>query len=133
MTENPGQWSPSMGVPGPPTPLPLPPRRAPPLLRGHSAGVFEFCSGLVDLVVGVGHHRGGGHRLALASERFVGRLAEHIAQVGDRRAEFGERRRGEGTECETDNGGPWFEASEAVEEYRECCQGGTDVGDVARV
>jgi hypothetical protein len=27
------------------------PRRAPPLLRGHSAGVLEFCSGLVDLVV----------------------------------------------------------------------------------
>ena len=30
---------------------PLPSRRASPLLRGHSAGVFEFCSGLVDLVV----------------------------------------------------------------------------------
>ena len=84
MTENPGQWSPSMGVPGPPTPLPLPPRRAPPLLRGHSAGVFEFCSCLVDLVVGVGHHRGGGHRLALVGERFVGPLAEDLAQVGAR-------------------------------------------------
>ena len=31
-------------------------------------------SGLVDLVVGVGRHRGGGHRLALAGERFVGRV-----------------------------------------------------------
>lgn len=29
---------------------------------GHSAGVFELCSGLLDLVVGVGR-RGGGHRL----------------------------------------------------------------------
>jgi hypothetical protein len=29
--------------------------------------VFEFCSGLVDLVVGVGRHLGGGHRLALAA------------------------------------------------------------------
>jgi hypothetical protein len=31
----------------------------------------QFCSGLVDLVVGVRHHGGGGHRLALAGERFV--------------------------------------------------------------
>ena len=62
---------------------PLPPRRAPPLLRGHSAGVFEFCSGLVNLVVGVRHHRGGGHRLALVGERFVGLVVEDIAQVGD--------------------------------------------------
>ena len=46
----------------------------PPLSRGHSAGVFEFCSGLVDLVVCVGRHGGGGHRLTLAGERFVGRL-----------------------------------------------------------
>jgi hypothetical protein len=45
--------------------------------------VFEFCSGLVDLVVGVGHHLGGGHRFALASERFVRRLAEDFAEVGD--------------------------------------------------
>ena len=33
---------------------------------GHSAGVFKFCSGLVDLVVCVGRHGGGGHRLTLA-------------------------------------------------------------------
>ena len=39
----------------------------------------QFCSGLVDLVVGVGHHGGGGHRLALAGERFVGLVAEDIA------------------------------------------------------
>ena len=58
---------------------PLPPRRPPPLLRGHSAGVFEFCSGLVDLVVCVRRHGGGGHRLALAGERFVGLVAEDIA------------------------------------------------------
>ena len=45
----------------------------------------------------------------------------------------GECRRGEGTECETGDGGCRFEASEAVEEYRESCQGGTDDGDVARV
>ena len=42
---------------------------------------FEFCSGLVDLGVRVGHHGGGGHRLTLAGERFVGRLAEDIAEV----------------------------------------------------
>src|SRR6516225_586733 len=69
------------------------------------SGVFEFCSGLVDLIVCVGHYRGGGHRFALAGERFVGLVAEHIAEVGDRFAEF---RRGEGTECETGNGGRRF-------------------------
>jgi hypothetical protein len=31
---------------------------------------IQFCSGLVDLVVCVGGHGGGGHRLALAGERF---------------------------------------------------------------
>jgi hypothetical protein len=43
--------------------------------------VFEFCSGLIDLVVGVARHGGGGHRLIVAGERFVGRLAEDIAVV----------------------------------------------------
>jgi hypothetical protein len=38
----------------------------------------QFCSGLVDLVVCVGHHRGGGHRLSLAAERFVGLVAEDV-------------------------------------------------------
>ena len=50
--------------------------------------MFECCSGLVDLVVGVGRDGGGGHRLALVDERFVGRLAEDIAEVGDRGAEL---------------------------------------------
>ena len=44
----------------------------------------QFCSDLVDLVVCVGRHGGGGHRLTLAGERFVGRLTEDIAEVGDR-------------------------------------------------
>jgi hypothetical protein len=44
----------------------------------NSTGVFEFCSGLVDLVVGIGRHRGGGHRLTLAGERFVGLVAEDL-------------------------------------------------------
>ena len=92
---------------------------------------LQFCSGLVDLVVGVGHHGGCGHRFTHVNERLVGRLAEDIAQVGDRGGEFGECRRGEGTECETGDGGRRFEASEAVEDYRESCQGGTDKGDVA--
>ena len=34
---------------------------------GASVGVFQFCSGLVDLVVRVRRHGGGGHRLALAA------------------------------------------------------------------
>jgi glutamyl/glutaminyl-tRNA synthetase len=37
----------------------------------NSTRVFEFCSGLVDLVVGVGHHLCGGHRLTL-----IGMVAE---------------------------------------------------------
>jgi hypothetical protein len=61
-------------------------RRAAPLLRWtggsrNSTRVFEFCSGVVDLVVGVSHDGGGGHRFALAGERFVGRLAEDVAEV----------------------------------------------------
>ena len=52
--------------------------------RRHSV----LCSGLVDLVVGVGHHRGGGHRLTLAGERFVGLVAEDFAEVGDRRVDW---------------------------------------------
>jgi hypothetical protein len=32
----------------------------------------QFCSGLVDLVVCVDHHVGGGHRFAFAGDRFVG-------------------------------------------------------------
>src|ERR1700751_5241158 len=50
----------------------------------NSTWVFECCSDLVDLVVGVGRHLGGGHRLALVGERFVGPLAEDLAQVGAR-------------------------------------------------
>jgi hypothetical protein len=53
-----------------------------------SARLFEFCSGLVDLVVGVGRHGGGGHRLALAGERFVGLVAEDLAEVGKRPGGF---------------------------------------------
>jgi protein-S-isoprenylcysteine O-methyltransferase Ste14 len=85
----------------------------------------QFCPGLVDLVIGVGGHGCGGHRLALVGERFVGRLTEDIAQVGDRGGEFGDCRRGEGIECETGDGGCQFEASDAVEESRESCQGAT--------
>ncbi len=91
----------------------------------------QFCSGLVDLVVCVGRHFGGGHRLALAGKRFVGLVAERVAEVCDGGGQLWDCRRGQGTERETGDGGCRFEASEAVEEYRESCQGETDVGDVA--
>jgi hypothetical protein len=65
-------------------------RRATPLLRGHSAWVFECCSGLVDLVICVRHHLGRSHHLTLVGERFVGRVAEDLAQVGDRGGELGD-------------------------------------------
>ena len=51
----------------------------------------SVCSRLVDLVVCVGRHRGGGHRSARAGERFVGLVAEDIAEVSDRRVDLGER------------------------------------------
>ena len=38
----------------------------------------QFCSSLVDLVVGVGCHFGGGHRFSPAGERLVGLVAEDI-------------------------------------------------------
>ena len=75
----------------------------------------QFCSGLVDLVVCVGRHLGGGHRLTLAGERFVGLVAEDIAEVSDRGVDFGDPRCGEGVERETGDGGRRFVASEPVE------------------
>ena len=53
----------------------------------------QFCSGLVDLVVSVGRHSGGGHRFTLAGERFVGPVAEDVAEVGDQVGDFGDPRR----------------------------------------
>jgi hypothetical protein len=91
----------------------------------------QFCSGLVDLVVCVRRHRGGGHRLALAGERFVGLVAEDIAEVGDRGADFGVRRRGEGTEREPGDGGRRLVASAPIEKGCEDSQGVPDRSDVA--
>ena len=95
--------------------------------------MFEFCSGLVDLVVCVGRHRGGGHRFTLAGERFVGRLAEHVAEVGDRGGDFGDRRRRERTEREAGDGGRRFVASEPVEKSGEDGQRDADRRGVARI
>ena len=77
--------------------------------------MFEFCSGLVDLVEYVGDHLGGGHRFTLVGERFVGRVAEDFAEVGDCAIELGHGRAREGTGGETGDGGGWFIASEPVE------------------
>ena len=60
----------------------------------------QFCSGLVDLVVGVRHHGGGGYRFALTGERSVGLVAENITEVGDRGGDRRGRRCGEGIERE---------------------------------
>jgi hypothetical protein len=65
----------------------------------------QFCSGLVDLVAGVGHHLGGGHRFTLAGERFVGPVAEDFAKVGGGSAKFRVRRCGERTGGESGAGG----------------------------
>ena len=69
-------------------------------------------SGLVDLVVGVGRHCGGGHRLALVGQRFVDLVAENLAQVGDGSgADLGDPRHGEWIEGETGDHGGGFMAS----------------------
>ena len=48
----------------------------------------QFCSGLVDLVICVGRHGGGGHGLTLAGEGFIDLVAEDIAKVGGRGVDF---------------------------------------------
>ena len=48
----------------------------------------QLRSGLVDLVVSVGHNLCGGHRLTLAGQRFVGLVAEDMAEMSDRGIEF---------------------------------------------
>jgi hypothetical protein len=78
------------------------------------------------LVVCVRHHRGGGHRLTLAGERFVSLVAEDFAQVGDGGAELGDPNRGDGTEGEAGDGGRRFVASEPVEK-----NGGTRIAVVS--
>ena len=68
----------------------------------------QFCSGLVDLVICVGRHGGGGHCLALAGKRFVGLVAEDIAEMCDRATDFRGSRRSEVVKREPGDGGRWF-------------------------
>ena len=102
-------------------------------LSRNSTRLFEFCSGLVDSVVCVGRHGGGGHCLALAGERFVGRVAEDIAEVSNRGGDFGDPRCGDGTACEAGDGGRRFVASEPVENSGEDGQRDADRRGVARI
>jgi hypothetical protein len=55
---------------------------------------FEFCSGLVDLVIAVRDDGAHGHRFALADERFVSLVAKDVAKVGE--GSFELRNRGGG-------------------------------------
>ena len=106
-------------------------------LRCLETGLFrdgvQFCSGLVYLVVGVRHHGSGGHRLTLAGERFVGLVAEDVAEVGDRGGDFGRRRCGHGTEGEAGDGGRRLVASEPVEKSGEDGQRDAERRGVARI
>ena len=90
--------------------------------------MFEFCSGLVDLVECVPCDGRSGHHFALAGERFVGRVAQDITQVGDRSLDLGECRRGDGANRVTGDGGRRFVVSEPVQEGGEDSQGADDVG-----
>jgi hypothetical protein len=85
---------------------------------------LQFCSGLVDLFVGVGHHIGGGHHFARAGERFVGLVAEDFAEVGDRGVDVAGGRGGEGTQCETGDDCRRFVAAEPIEVGGQHSQGG---------
>ena len=85
------------------------------------------------MVVCVRHHLGGGQCLTLAGERFIGLVAEPIAQVGDRGGDFGDPRCGEGTEGEAGDSGRRFVASEPVEKNGEDGQRDADRRGVARI
>jgi hypothetical protein len=74
-----------------------------------------------------------GHRYRSGAPPRVGRLTEHIAQVGDRGGDFGDRRRGKGTEGETGDCGRRFVASEPVEKNGEAGQRDADRRGVARI
>jgi hypothetical protein len=85
----------------------------------------QIYSGLVNLVVCVRRHSGGAHRLALAGQRFVGLVAEDIAEMSDRCGDFGKNLRGHGAEGETGDGGRGLMLSEPVEKIGEHGEGGT--------
>jgi hypothetical protein len=53
--------------------------------------------------------------IARGAPRFMGLVAEDVAEVGDRGVEYGERRRGDGPEREPDYGGRRFVATEPIE------------------
>jgi hypothetical protein len=78
--------------------------------------VQEFRAGLVDLIECGGRHGGVGHVCTCTGEGFVGLVAEHFAQVGDRGVDLGEggpREGGRGGE--STDGSRRFVVSEAVE------------------
>jgi hypothetical protein len=95
--------------------------------------MFEFCSGLVDLVICVLHHLGGGHRLALAGERFVGLVAEHIAEVGDRGVDLRKNRPRIRAGGDPADGGGGFVVPQPVQEGGEYGQRAEQEGEIARV
>ena len=107
-------------------------------LRSGKAGpgfrdCVQFCSRLVDLVVCVGRHRDGGHRLALAGERFIRLVAEDIAEAGDHGAELRDCDCGHGIGRETGDGGRLFMSCEPMEKYCEHSQRERHVRGVTRV
>src|SRR6202140_4020286 len=75
----------------------------------------QFASSLVDLVACIGHHGGGRHRLAVVGQRFVGLVAEDLAEVGDCGVDFGVTRVRKGSCGESADGGRLFVVSQAVE------------------
>ena len=66
-------------------------------------------------------------------ERFVGRLAEDVAEVGDRGGEFTDSPLSHGTDREPGDGGRRFVAPEPVEKSGEDGQRDADRRGVARI
>lgn len=57
---------------------------------------FQLRSGLVNLVIGVRDDGSGGHCLAIAGERFVGLIAENLAEVSNGGGQFWDTSKGYG-------------------------------------
>src|ERR1700758_954572 len=97
------------------------------------ASQFEFRSGLVDLVVCIRHHRGGGHLRTLLCELVICLITQNLPQTRNRGCQLWEPCPGEGTGREARDDGGAFRAPEPVEARREACERNSDDGGVAGV
>ena len=120
------RWPPSTRAGGPP-------RERSSSRRRVSTRVFEFCSGLVDLVVGVGHHRGDGHLRTLLCALVISLIAKNLPQVRNRGCQLRQPCPGIGTGREARDDGGAFRTPEPFEARREARERNSDNGRIAGV